>query len=721
MLETLKQLRKQILQRGLGITIHDIKKLCTDNHLGRALADVESVENDYNLLAQFFASGFEDAERMKVYHKLERRLYNIILGLIVENIADRNPTFKQCRTNALSQPFEYSSVESTLSQYDQELTLASLDADAQEKQRNIHQRLLQYRIFLFNSIYTSRPWTVYDSEAMTRVLLSPLVDVVDQQIILGAMFMAQRTVFDALKFKTLCEVAAQSGDDLVRQRALVAIALALPSQTDERINRDIIQKNFKTLLSVDGMMQTFCDLQIQVLLCMDTEANNAKIKDDIMPTLMKDTERMMDGSKDGHTNISDLLHPDAEEKEMDKVEECVNRMRKMQESGADIFFGGFSQAKRFSFFYTLMNWFCPFYLEHPQVVSANLRGLPMPFLSKIVDGQYFCNSDKYSFILSLAHVISQIPKEMLDLMQKGEVSPAFEDPSTDITAYVRRSYLNDLYRFYNLYSDKNHFHGPFESEMSACFFNNQLFMKYYRGTAYPLRICRQLLRRGYYKALDDMLIWYRDSSNVEYLKLIAVNYEKMGRYGLAQRKYNQALELQPDNTLILSHLAYCAFRDCDYVSAISYYQRLLSLLPEDADRDVELYRMALCHLQLNETDDGMKILFRLSYNDPENVLYRKALAWGYLLQLKYDDAQKTYEAIDSSQLDRLDAMRLTISRWMNGNIESAIVSLKQFIKLNVDNRDANVYDVMDEHLVSLGLFGDYQTEAMILIDLALKQ
>ena len=52
------------------------------------------------------------------------------------------------------------------------------------------------------------------------------------------------------------------------------------------------------------------------------------------------------------------------------MEESFQKMAEMQKQGTDIYFGGFSQMKRFPFFNELSNWFVPFYSHHPAVAEV---------------------------------------------------------------------------------------------------------------------------------------------------------------------------------------------------------------------------------------------------------------------------------------------------------------------------------------------------------------
>lgn len=723
MIHLLNQIREHISHRGLNITIHDLKKLCADHHLMSMMSKIESVANDYELMTHFFESGFEDSHRNELYQKLQRQLYTLILEMKVDCIADVNPTFKQCRVNALSTPCEYENIEETLSQYDQELAMASLDENAEEQQRQIHLRLLPYRIYLFNLIYTSKPWSKHESEIITKLLLSPFVDVIDQQILLGAMLMAQRMVFDIQKFNTLCNVVCNTDNFYIRSRALVAIALGLPDPVDQDIYADAISSSLDVLFTMDGIDQELVDLQTQLLLCMETTRNDKTINDEIMPTLMKSSQQMMEQNNFDSDNLDSLLHPDIEEKRMEAVEASIDKMRNMQKDGADIFFSSFSQAKRYSFFYTMMNWFCPFYIEHPQLSAMKNKDIPAPFLNKIITGEMFCNSDKYSFILSLIQVINHIPKDILEMMHKGEVTPMFED-KTEGEAIIRRSYLNDLYRFFNLYPDSKSFRNPFVSDESVCIFLNKTLGSRFEGSSHLLRVCRQLLRRRHFNALDKMLQLYADENDVEWLKLKAINHEQKKEYALATRYFNEAIQIIPDNPLLFSRAANSAYLGGQYELALKFYQTYFDLVTEDEDTDVEEYRVALCEFKISRIDDGMKRLFRLSYNDPDNILYRQALAWGYMLQHKFSDAMNVYAGINESELKAVDVLRKSITQWMNNSISEAVVTLKHFVELNSTNKQDNVLDMMFEQLHLLNLepevFDKCKIEALILIDLALK-
>ena len=95
-------------------------------------------------------------------------------------------------------------------------------------------------------------------------------------------------------------------------------------------------------------------------------------------------------------------------------------MAEMQRNGSDIYFGGFKQMKRYPFFYTLSNWFCPFYQEHPGLSNTTSKLKNSKFLDILQKNGPFCDSDKFSFALALATVVDKIPENMRSALNEKE-------------------------------------------------------------------------------------------------------------------------------------------------------------------------------------------------------------------------------------------------------------------------------------------------------------
>lgn len=107
---------------------------------------------------------------------------------------------------------------------------------------------------------------------------------------------------------------------------------------------------------------------------MNVDKDSQTIKDDIMPGLMRNQTLRFNRfgviEEREDDELEDVLHPDAQDKATEEVEKHVERMADMQRKGSDIFFGGFSQMKRFPFFDAMANWLLPFTLNHPDLTTV---------------------------------------------------------------------------------------------------------------------------------------------------------------------------------------------------------------------------------------------------------------------------------------------------------------------------------------------------------------
>jgi hypothetical protein len=146
-----------------------------------------------------------------------------------------------------------------------------------------------------------------------------------------------------------------------------------------------------------------------------------------------------------------------------------SRFSDMEKQGSDIYFGGFSQMKRFPFFYTLSNWFVPFYLGHPALESVRKKLGENKFLQILFNSGPFCDSDKYSFALAMGSIIDKIPDSVKEMLNSGEavLGPVASNIDKESTTFLRRSYLQDLYRFFRLYPYRQDFRNPFENFSSV--------------------------------------------------------------------------------------------------------------------------------------------------------------------------------------------------------------------------------------------------------------
>lgn len=678
MTESISKIGRIIANGSLDESLKLLHGIASNENDSDAIRDLNSIAATYRLMKQYALNAVEDVQRSQIYGSLKTKTFEVLSKLSFAETVRNNATLREARKRLTDNPVTLDETGNRLEWIAQEMVVDSLATDDNSKSRKLQADLSECHKKMFDFLLTTCPLSQSEEETAYKILSSSYTDASVKRIAVSAMMLAQQFVFDIRKFNVLAKLCVESGNDELRQYALVALVITSPEQTASEIYNDEIERAFKRLETLPYIKEELAELQAQMILCTDTEENNKTIANEIIPSI-KESAALLQAKKTEQEMLDELLHPDKEESSMNKVEKSIEKIRDMQRKGADIFFGGFSQAKRFSFFYTLMNWFVPFTVEHPQIASINTGNIPKDKLGQILDMQPLCNSDKYSFCLTLSMVYSQIPKEVIDVISKGEAVMGFEGQHTKDNSFTRLMYLQDIYRFHKLFHRKADFTDPFASDDSVVFFNWDKVAALFHGTDTPFKIARQLLSRNRFSSLNRLLDNNRDELNPSYLKLKALSEYKQRHYHSAVYWFKKARLLEPDNGILLKRTADTCFLAEDFDRAEELYADYIKDNTEVGDTDFENYRLSICHLKNGKTDAAKTILFRLHFEHEDNNAYKSALALAHIISGDYDKAVSMYGRIDENELDAHDRVRMATVLWMMNRKEEAVGALRKHI------------------------------------------
>ena len=551
-----------------------------------------------------------------------------------------------------------------------------------EKEKTVHLKHHNLLKDWFDYLLQSPLWSAEQAEGMEQLLLAPTIDTRDQQLLVCGITLGVVNCFDPLKLKVLVNVYKQTGDEYVRQRALVGWVLALGDQILPVLYQEELQA-VETLLEDEAVCQELVELEQQIYFCMNAEKDNQTLQQEIIPELLNNSNFRV--TRNGIEEIEDdpmedILHPDVEERRMEKVEESYRRMQDMQKQGSDIYFGGFSQMKRFPFFRDAINWFVPFYMEHPGVAEVTDRLASNRFLKLMMNSGPFCNSDKYSFLLAFSQVMERMPKNVIEMLERGEAT--IEDVMSKETmtpAFIRRTYLQDLYRFYRLYSNRGQFRNPFSMRFSL-FFGNTIFSRT-RLAPYFGEIVSSLMKLKRIQEARSVLNNTDESQwDLRFYLLcgyIAQNHGGMFVCGEVGECFLKALELDPKNERALYGIAKQRFLEEDYQGALGYYEQLLALQPEKRSY---LLNHAVCLTKLLRYQDALKELYQLNFERPDDNRVNKVLAWTLTCDGKYEQAIKIYQQLVGDNVQMEDLLNYGYCLWFSGNISDAVDCFHRYLK-----------------------------------------
>ena len=689
--QELEDVRDKVLQLKLGESIHQLENYFYTYPQSHDKDQLDTIKNDYQLMTDYWQKGYADPERKNVNHQLLRRLYtlvnNIAMRYRIRHTGFIMSIYSRARNSR--KDWSLSSLRHDLESYVSEVTMLSLEPEhtREAKATKLHKEHQELMRDLFDYIWTSRSWSESLAQALEDILLSPTVDVLDQQLIVSAVMLSAMNMFDINKFKLLVHVYQKTTDPNLRQRALVGWAFSLNEEASRKLfpeERQMIEQ----LMNDGQCRQELRELQVQMVYCQRAEDDRQRIQEEIMPDLIHSNlfRITRDGIVEAEEDpLEDILHPEAAELNMERVEEGFHKMMQMQKEGSDIYFGGFSQMKRFPFFNDISNWFVPFYTNHPSVspVIKKLKG--NKFLMQMIHRSSFCNSDKYSFALAFDQVLDRLPQNLREMMERGEATMGEADPEElQKPAFIRRTYLQDLYRFFNLFPQRSEFTNPFDmpddhitllgnavfrnTPLDSCFTDVAAFLikqEMYAAAIEVLENCSDEQQKGYdYNMLMGTIILQDKEADDFQSDEDALDY------------FRKAVKVKPDSERALRGLARSQFLCKQYAVAIKTYDQLLALRPA---KRTYLLNKAVCLSNLGKYEEALKILFELDYNNPDDLNVTRVLAWTLACHGKYEQAVKLFNRLLNEKIPNPnDLLNYGYCLWFSGDITGAIGMFRQY-------------------------------------------
>ena len=738
-------------QQNLPLALKTLRQFLNEKGIPQFDARLDDIMSSYQLMKDYMLRGYQDPMRPQLYHSMLQQLYAVAFDVRLRLAVIKGGYHGLAELSARRIDLSSEEVRLQLEGYVQDLAMLSLEPEGirKEKEHYLRRQHQHYLSSVFDAIVVSYYWNEAVYDALLKLFCSPMVDTFDSQTLLSAVTLSGMNGFDPLRFKLLLEVWQQTeADEELRQRAFVGWVLLASSdgmqlfETSAKLLKETVEAP-----DSDALRRDLYALQCQIFFCSNARRDNEKMQKDIIPTLMKGQQlrfnRFGIEEKEEDT-LEDILHPDKAEQEMERAEESINRMMEMQKQGADIYFGGFSQMKRFPFFSSVSNWFVPFSKQNPDMEAVLNQLGNAKIVDIMLNGSPFCNSDKYSFGFAIKSVYAQLPANVREMMNSADgmmLRPSYED--ADKPAYKRLQYLQDLYRFFELNAYREEFRNPFWNDCSAEQ-NDQFFL--HRALSFSafhkeiIALMAFAVKRKEWKFLRQLYARY-PLSETEIHQMLVSDSERLLRYyrlqytlfnhfheekkafaasravivvgllrheesgvGVERLEFDdetglptlsdKLLKLDNANEKELRSYAASALRYGRFDEANRAYQYLYTM----KDDKRFLWYQSLALMNMGQLDDALKLLYPLDMED-ENVSVKRTIAWILLLQCKPMQAERYYDAILSTQevIDE-DYVNAGYSKWLQNKNNEAVILFKSWVSRHSDEKISSVF-VQDRQLL----------------------
>lgn len=537
-----------------------------------------------------------------------------------------------------------------------------------DKMIEVQNRLNELRNVIFSYITSSPMWDEDDAKEYQELLNSTAVDSVTAQLMVSAITLSCLYFFDRKKFQLLFKLAKESKDMQVRVRAWVGWVLCtsqVPGFMEEECTKDIEslkddEEGKKKLLLISKILLRSQDMLEDSDTMMKNMFHNVADK--------MNSGELEDLPGDGSTRFA-FIQQDDETLIGDSLDETVGLL----DEGADIYFSQFRETKKQGFFHSMYNWFMPFYFESPLYLSVSKRaGEKANNLHLLLENGTTCDSDRYSLLLLLDKekgsfeetLDSMAPDEMTKeyLKMAAEIDEAEMDEETRKKLDARKFntqviyYIQDLSRFFNLAPMRKAYDNSIKKDADDELYT-PLELNVFADPAFDdlrYKMARYCFKRNYKNFIFNLTgDHYPDTVESHYLLAwAAVKSKAKENVVLAYPHIDYLMKNEPGQFQLVE-MAVDFYEKVASYENVSAYQKAVDCLTHlmEIKKDDEKAlrwckkRLAKLYVLMERYEDAVKLLYEITYLEPDNLSAVAELAEA-LLYMDGDD-KKNLEKIEN--------------------------------------------------------------------------
>ncbi len=651
-------------------------------------SEFEDIKTAYHYMLQYYRQNINDPQRTLLHNELIRKLHILNDKMLFSlNSTVSTQYYYHCFREQKRHSRTWAEYQLMLESFTEDSAVAQLlhtDTEQEKALQDLRTRHEQTITELFKKAWTSPVWDLETASSVRNILQSVLIQPNDLALLVSAVTLGALEVYDARKILFLMD-AYEHAEVLVSQRALIGIViLGLHYSIDNqpsRLEQDTeIMARLSLLNDNPNFLRNITDVQIQLLRTRETEKADKKMREEIIPEVMKKTD-MLRNAKLGLEELEeDLLsndmNPEWEQFNESNLGNKLKEIGDMKLEGIDVYMSTFSQLKTYPFFREIGNWFYPFDPYHSMVaqcMSENERKNNL-LIQSILNSSFFCNSDKYSFFFTLNQIpATQRETYMSHLNEQAseelQSSLAKQQPEILRRDVVSRQYIQDLYRFYKVFSYRHEFQDIFKESLNL--YNCPLLKESISNQGQQKQIAEYLFQKNYYTEASHLYeeLTVLNIVETETFQKLGFCYQKMKIYHKAIKAYRQADIQQPDNIWTNRHLAQCYRLSKEPDKAIAYYEKVEEVQPNDL---TVLLRLGQCYAEQERYEEALARFFKVEYLDQQSIKAQRAIAWCSFITNKMEQAERYYNKLlrlpQPSKEDYLNAGHVA---WCKRDVERA--------------------------------------------------
>ena len=704
-----KEIKELLHTHKLKEALEKLSEYASPTDNWQMKSDIESLKTTYGFMMQYATQGMNDPERNEMYNNLLKKAFvlneKIKIQLLLEN--GNSYVSQTYRNTRNSQQSGYYEICTKIEELHKELNISDMNDEPYRTEliESQNKRLQFILEELFNKTWTPVIWNEEDYTGALSIIESDKISDNEKALFTSALCLSLIHILDVYKFRLLLHTYLKGKSCVVTQRALVGILIAIYLQ-DEMIKFAYpnLTDEINLLKENPYFLDDLYTVIIQVILSLETENIDKKMRDEIIPSIMQSTELTSPINEMSDINIEELIEGNPEWREsIEKIKDQIKELDMLRQEGADTNMCTFSNLKNYPFFYEPSHWFYIFSSEVPAIyeMMTDKKNNYAPFIETLQKATDMCNSDRFSLCLTF----KSMPNLPLDAMNSGLTAQNKMNEESEGTNSEKkkrqtesRHFIQDLYRFCKLW--RNNYYDKIDIfSQGIALWQSTIIRNMIQDSGKLKQLADYLFAKGH---VNDAMFSYMDiiDDNPDDYEA----FQKIGYVHVLNKDYDKALDslkkadiLSPGDTWTLKNIALCYKKKNRYDLAYECLKEAEQINPDDLNICTQIGQALITE---GIYDEALRYMFKVEYMTKGKTSAQRAIAWCYFMMDRYDKAIEMYNKI----LDKNDAIA---EDWMNtghvylvnNDIKSAISFYKKAIELQ--DKKTSFYEIFSSDIKTL--------------------
>lgn len=626
-------------------------------------AEIDRAEEDYGRIIDYALTGAPDPGRTEQLSALAGRIYNMLdLTVREKEIQERSTLYyNTVRTERKSPSAESlcammtarASLAAEISPFNRATMSPSSIRKTQSELESLDRRI-------FERVWTALPLGGDEYAMLSDLLRADEPDEGYVSMLIGALTLSALEWYNERALLLLLDGASQANAGL-RVRATTG-ALLVMYRWPRRSDSAAVGRRLQALRDGGYWSKDVEWIYMQFIRTADVESLSRTMRDEIIPEMIKLRPDLYKRINEDSETQDFEMNPEWEEL-LDKsgIADRLRKLSDLQSEGGDLFYSAFSMLKGYPFFSHISHWFIPFDIERPDVADA--LGHELTLAHMVAATPTMCDSDKYSFVFSLDRLPEAHRQALMAQMEQADIDLTRLDsaallPDEQLRHTLITRYVQDLYRFFNLFRRKGEFVNPFASLVSL---DAVPALEPDLGSPEKIRLIGEFyFKHSHWR--PALAMFSRLEPDLSIYQKMGLCCQHLGMHDRARESFERAEMLAPDSTWTLRHLA-SALRACGlYEKALDVYRRLDAL---DPDKPAVALAMGHCCLHLDDRREALHCYYKAEFLDEKSTAPLRPIAWCSFLNRDFETSARYYDrlmAVDTpSASDYLNMGHLAVA------------------------------------------------------------